>query len=346
MQNEIKFYEEELRQANNQLANFQFEMEEELLKLQLSNATKLVREKEKLESAGLAKIAQLGLLYDKDDLKRAKEAIKAKLDAEVKANKKTRADADAQFKQEMAQLDKKYEKEKKLGDKIREHARKEEEKAQNKARYQENVATLTNQLKQGSMKDKATAVANNFKDNGFTAGMANLTGALASLTKDLEKTIDTIAGKKGIIDTALQGSNNQRRFGSYWDQIVNDVNKVAGISPLVKQSAYIGNIEAMVTSGIAYNVEQRAFLETIKDKIAATFDANNATLSRLIRIQQQDSTASRLGMESAITSFLNNMYENTEYLRQVSTSVKSSLEEAMSLMSAVDAVGFEYQVQK
>jgi len=47
-----------------------------------------------------------------------------------------------------------------------------------------------------------------------------------------------------------------------------------------------------------------------------------------------------------MTSFLNNMYENTEYLRNVATSVKSSLEEAMSLMSASEAVGFEYQVQK
>ncbi len=102
----------------------------------------------------------------------------------------------------------------------------------------------------------------------------------------------------------------------------------------------------MVTSGIAFNVEQRAFLQTIKSKIADTFDATNGTLLRLVRVQQQDSTASRLGMESALTAFLNNMYENTEYLKQVATSVKSSLEEAMSLMSAVDAVGFEYQVQK
>ena len=125
-----------------------------------------------------------------------------------------------------------------------------------------------------------------------------------------------------------------------------DIVGVAGVSPFVTQSSIVENIKSMVGSGISYNVEQRAFLQTIKDKIATTFDANNGTLLRLVRIQQQDSTAARLGMESAMTSFLNNMYETTEYLSQVSTSVKTSLENAMSLMSAVDAVGFEYQVQK
>lgn len=121
---------------------------------------------------------------------------------------------------------------------------------------------------------------------------------------------------------------------------------IAGVSPYIKQEDLANNVQAMVTSGIAFNIEQRAFLQTIKSKIADTFDATNGTLLRLIRIQQADSTAARLGMESSLTAFLNNMYENTEYLKQVSDGVKSSIEEAMSLMSAVDAVGFEYSVQK
>lgn len=121
---------------------------------------------------------------------------------------------------------------------------------------------------------------------------------------------------------------------------------IAGVSPYIKQEDLANNVQAMVTSGIAFNIEQRAFLQTIKSKIADTFDATNGTLLRLIRIQQADSTAARLGMESSLTAFLNNMYENTEYLKQVSDGVKANLEEAMSLMSAVDAVGFEYSVQK
>lgn len=102
----------------------------------------------------------------------------------------------------------------------------------------------------------------------------------------------------------------------------------------------------MVKQGISYNVEQRAFLATISDKIADTFNATNSSLLRLVRIQQQDSTAARLGMESALTSFLNNMYETTEYMGSIMDGIKSSLEDAEALMGTEQAAQFEYQVQK
>ncbi len=81
-------------------------------------------------------------------------------------------------------------------------------------------------------------------------------------------------------------------------------------------------------------------------KIANTFNVADSSLLRLVRLQQKDSTAARLGMESAITAFLNNMYENTEYLKGVADSVRASLLEAESLMTDVSAVEFEYQMQK
>lgn len=102
----------------------------------------------------------------------------------------------------------------------------------------------------------------------------------------------------------------------------------------------------MVNQGISYNVEQRAFLATISDKIATTFESTNGSLARLVRIQQQDSTAARLGMESALNSFLNNMYETTEYMSDVMSNIRSSLEEAEALMSSTAATEFDYQVNK
>lgn len=121
---------------------------------------------------------------------------------------------------------------------------------------------------------------------------------------------------------------------------------MAGISPLVKQSDLANKVSQMVGQGIAFNVEQRATLAVLKDKIATTFDAANGTLLRLVRIQQQDTTAGRLGMEAALNAFLNNMYETTEYLEGIAKTVKGSLEEAMSLMTGENALSFEYQVQK
>ena len=125
-----------------------------------------------------------------------------------------------------------------------------------------------------------------------------------------------------------------------------DIRNVAGISPLIKQESVVSNLEKLVGQGISFDVEQRAFLETIKDKIATTFEAADGTLLRLVRIQQQDTTTARLGMESALTSFLNNMYETTEYMQSVAKSVRTSLQEAEALMGSKSAAAFEYQVQK
>ena len=125
-----------------------------------------------------------------------------------------------------------------------------------------------------------------------------------------------------------------------------DIRNVAGVSPLIKQESVVSNLEKLVGQGISFDVEQRAFLETIKDKIATTFEAADGTLLRLVRIQQQDTTAARLGMESALTPFLNNMYETTEYMQRVANSVRNSFQDADALMGSKSAAAFEYQVQK
>lgn len=181
---------------------------------------------------------------------------------------------------------------------------------------------------------------------GAIAGLTNLTNALGDYIKQLDSQIDSIGKRQSTIDTRLQGSKNARKSGSYWSQMTNDLMGIAAVSPLVRQEDIATHVETMVTKGIAYNVEQRAFLDTIKTKIADTFEATNGTLLRLVRIQQQDTTAARLGMESALTSFLNNMYETTEYMTDVASSIKSSLEEAEALMGTKSAAAFEYQVQK
>jgi hypothetical protein len=121
---------------------------------------------------------------------------------------------------------------------------------------------------------------------------------------------------------------------------------VGAVNPFFKQADFAENITKLVGDGIAFNVTQRAFLATITDKIATTFKTTDATLLRLVRIQQADSTAGRLGMETALNAFLNSMYENTEYLGSIADGVRSSLEEMQSLMEADVAVEVEYQVQK
>lgn len=119
-----------------------------------------------------------------------------------------------------------------------------------------------------------------------------------------------------------------------------------GVSPFVQQKDVVEKLKTLVGQGISFNVEQRAFLDTISEKIATTFEATDASLIKLVRIQQADSTAARLGMESALTSFLNNMYETTEYMQQAANSIRANIYEASALMDAEKATEFEYQVQK
>ena len=133
--------------------------------------------------------------------------------------------------------------------------------------------------------------------------------AVSNFAAKLENTMDEIGSFKGFIDTRLQGSSNETTvFGSYWDQIVKDITGISAVTPFFKQSDFSANVKSLVERGIAFDLEQRAFLMTIQDKIANTFNVADGTLLRLIRIQQEDSTAGRLGMESALNAFLNNMY--------------------------------------
>lgn len=187
---------------------------------------------------------------------------------------------------------------------------------------------------------------NDMGDVTFGGVASVLVKALGSMVQQLEQQIDDIASGKSAVDTRLQGSSNKTYAGSYWDQIVKDVTSVGAINPFFKQEDFSKNIKSLVDQGIAFDLEQRAFLMTIQDKIATTFNVADGTLLRLIRIQQEDSTAGRLGMEASLNAFLNNMYENTEYLKQVASGVRSSLEEMQSLMEGAEATEVEYQVQK
>ena len=114
----------------------------------------------------------------------------------------------------------------------------------------------------------------------------------------------------------------------------------------MKQAVVMEKLNSAIDQGIAYNVEQRAFLDALSDSVATTFEAFDSTLKDIVRVQQQDSTAYRLGMEASLNEYLNKMFESTEYLSTVSDSVTSNLYEATSLLDAKTSIGFEYTIQK
>ena len=144
----------------------------------------------------------------------------------------------------------------------------------------------------------------------------------------------------GKVDARLQGSNRD------FKDIMTTFRKNLSFSPLIRQTEVISKLNSLVEQGISYNVEQRAFLGTINEKIAATFDAANGTLLQLIRIQQADTTAARLGIEASLTRFLNSTFEDSSYLSDTYDKVAASLLGASSQLGRDEAVAFEYVVQK
>jgi hypothetical protein len=197
---------------------------------------------------------------------------------------------------------------------------------------------------EGLSEEEATKRAQEKLDGAMEA-VGNLLNQLASTGKSSTK-------HQSGVDTRLQGLSTdeksggiKKKAGSYWRSLAGDIGKL-GASPFFLQETAEERFANLISQGIAFNVKERAFLDVLKDKVATTFNVADGTLLKLVRIQQADTSAARLGMESALTEFLNSMYATTEYMQQAAESIRSNLYEASALMEAKEATEFEFQVQK
>lgn len=120
----------------------------------------------------------------------------------------------------------------------------------------------------------------------------------------------------------------------------------ASISPYVKITSLLESTNALLTAGITNNLTQRAFLDAISDKIATTFSATQDSLIEITRIQKQDTTASRLGLEAYLTRMFNSYFGDTSYLAQQFDAVQGILIGTSAQLGAQQGIAFEYQVQK
>lgn len=175
-------------------------------------------------------------------------------------------------------------------------------------------------------------------DGWLSKSLAKIGGAVDNVLKTNMSSFQEYFSKW---NTVLQGTNKS------YESISKIITSNLGSSPFVSQANVFKKVDEMLDKGIAYNVEQRAFLSTVSDRVQKTFDAQNGTLLRIIRIQQQDSTQARLGMESYLTKFLNTMFNDTSYLAEdISESVSQNLIDVNSQYGYEDSQQFEYAVQK
>ena len=188
---------------------------------------------------------------------------------------------------------------------------------------------------EGSLKENALSF-----DNVMKRASTAITKLANSIDNGINSVITKYASYQSAIDVRLQG------LGTSFEKIDASLTKNVGVTSWFKTETLMDNVQSLAQQGIVYNIEQRAFLETISDKIAATFDTTNATLLRLVKLQQSDSTASRLGMEAYLTRYFNEMWQDTQYLQTTYDNVSAALLEATSTMDSDNALQFEYQVQK
>lgn len=130
-----------------------------------------------------------------------------------------------------------------------------------------------------------------------------------------------------------------------FDKLQNKISSLANV-PYINQKTIYENIDKLTSEGISYNIEERAFLASLADKMVNSFDVGNATLTRLIRLYQEDFTQAMLGNEAWLTQMFNMMYEDTSYLKNVDENVFAALTDVMSTMDRADATTFQFEVQK
>ena len=167
----------------------------------------------------------------------------------------------------------------------------------------------------------------------FSAGINALDSGISGY-------IGTYSNYMSGIEARIQGSNKD------FKSLTNAITRGVGFSPYVKQTAVLENLSKLVEQGIVYNVEQRAFLATVSDKIATTFKSFDSNLAQIIKIQQADSTAARLGLEASLTQFFNRTFSDSSYLNSMFNTVRGSLIGAESQLNREQAVELEYVVQK
>lgn len=169
----------------------------------------------------------------------------------------------------------------------------------------------------------------------------NVAKAASMASTAIDSALTSIYGQQGKMQARLQGTNIS------WQSAVDKVSTNLGFSPIASQQKVVEQMGRLVDSGVAYNLELRAFLAETSENIASTFDAFDSNLLRLIRLQQSDSTAARLGMEAKLTELFNSSFQDSGYLAEkVSDAVSDAILDASATMTRDDSLAFEYVVQK
>lgn len=170
--------------------------------------------------------------------------------------------------------------------------------------------------------------------------VSGISSKLSSFNDSMVGGVIGIYNSMGKVESRLYGSDK-----SFYGLLEN-MNKTIGMSSLVSQQEVLQQMTNLVAQGINYNLEQRSLLSTLSDDLVSTFDVMNENLTRLVRLQQQDTTQAYMGAESLLTAFLNSNYNDTSYLSTMYDSVYSAIIDGIAGLDTDQATQFNYNLQK
>lgn len=285
-------------------------------------------------------IAKVLSKQQREKIEHITDTQKAALEAIEKAKTSAQAAKDEADPKKKKKLEKEAKKSQDLADILGNVAKRQKDVDMNKGNP---LQEMLKQAKEDALFAKTAEGKKQRRDEQLAKTMKNVGKAIKDAANQINSAIEAYSKAQISVNARLQGST----VGSF-SKVTKELSEVA-FSPLIKTEDLYENVKSLVQSGVAQNVSQRAFFQTVKSGIAETFDATESYMKRIIRIQQNDSTAARLGMEAYLTRWLNAYVENTEYLTTTFDSVANSLLEASAVIGAGGKAGasleFEAVVQ-
>jgi len=184
----------------------------------------------------------------------------------------------------------------------------------------------------------------------LSSAISTIAGLSSQIIDGLNKSVDSATSifveNVGKVNARLYGLEDQ---GYTFTGLVDNIRSDIKASPYINQKQMIENVVKLTQSGIDYNLEQRALLLTLNDKLVPTFDALDSTLTRMIRLQQADVTLAQMGSEAALQRLLNTVFKDSSYLNDsgLYDTVYSAISESLSTQLNTDqSTQFAFAVQK
>lgn len=298
---------------------------DEISKYEEARRNELIVEEKFLRIKQEQELAKVLSKQQRDKIKHITETQDAALRAIEKAKDDAQAAVDEVNQKKKKKLEKEAKKSQDLVDILNNVAKRQEAVDMNKGNpFQE----LLKQAKEDAIFAKTAEGKKQRRDEQLATTMKSVGKAVKDAANQINSAIEAYSKAQVSVNARLQGSSAES-----FSKVTKELSDVA-FSPLIKTEELYENLKSLVQSGVAQNVSQRAFFQTVKGGIAETFDVTESYMKRIIKIQQNDSTAARLGMEAYLTRWLNAYVENTEYLTTTFDNVANSLLEASAVIGA------------